>query len=107
MGMSRTQRNLAPLLVDTRRIPTAADSILANFYREEFVKHQECLHRQRESYSECTITEMEAALCRVMARVDELCAEGNTDVDLVVSRLLRTFDGVTKLSVWSEPTNTH
>ena len=33
MGMSRTHSNLAPLLVDTRRFPTAADSILANFYR--------------------------------------------------------------------------
>ena len=41
------------------------------------------------------------------ARVDELCVQGEADVDLVVSRLLRTFDGVTKLSAWSEPTNTH
>ena len=105
--MSRTNRNLAPLLVDARRSSVAADSILANFYREEFLKHQECLRRQRESYSECTITEMEAALCHVMARVDELCAQGGADVDLVVSRLLRTFDGVTKLSAWTEPTNTH
>ena len=86
---------------------TAADSIRTNFYREEFLKHQECLQRQRESYSECTISEMDAALRRVMARVDELCAQGDADVDLVVSRLLRTFDGVTKLSVWSAPTNTH
>ena len=106
--MSRTNRNLAPLLVDARRrSATVANSIRTNFYREEFVKHGECLRRQRESYSECTITEMEAALRRVMARVDELCAQGDADVDLVVSRLLRTFDGVTKLSVWSEPTNTH
>ena len=105
--MSRTHHTLAPLLVDARRFPTVADSIRTNFYREEFLKHQECLQRQRESYSECTITEMEAALRRVMARVDELCVQGDADVDLVVSRLLRTFDGVTKLSVWSEPTNTH
>ena len=106
--MSRTTRNLASLPVDTRlRSSIGADSIRTNFYREEFLKHEECLRRQRESYSECTITEMEAALRRVMARVDELCAQGDTDVDLVVSRLLRTFDGVTKLSVWSEPTNTH
>ena len=107
MSMSRTHRNPARLLFDARWSPTAADSILANFYREEFVKHQECLHRQRESYSECTIIEMEAALRRGMARVDELCVQGEADVDLVVSRLLRTFDGVTKLSAWSEPTNTH
>ena len=107
MSMSRTHRNLAPLLVDARRFPAAAASMRTNFYREEFLKHQECLQRQRESYSECTITGMEAALRRVMARVDELCIQGEADVDLVVSRLLRTFDGVTKLSVWSEPTNTH
>ena len=107
MSMSRTHLSPAPLLVDARRSQAVADSILTNFYREEFLKHQECLKRQRESYSECTITEMEAALCRVMARVDELCVQGEADVDLVVSRLLRTFDGVTKLSVWSDPTNTH
>ena len=106
--MSRTNRNLAPLLVDARRrSPSVAYGIRTNFYREEFLKHEACLRRQRESYSECAIAEMEAALRRVMARVDELCAQGDADVDLVVSRLLRTFDGVTKLSVWSEPTNTH
>ena len=93
MSMSRTNRNLARL-VDARRSPTAAGSILTNFYREEFLKHQECLQRQRESYSECTITEMEAALRRVMTRVDELCAQGDADVDLVVSRLLRTTRNV-------------
>jgi hypothetical protein len=105
--MSRTHRNLAPQLVDARRCQAAADSILADFYREEFLKHQECLQLQRESYSECTIVEMEAALRRVIAHVDELCVQGEADVDLVVSRLLRTFDGVTRLSAWSEPTNTH
>ncbi len=108
MFTSRINRNFPPLLVDASRFPPAApSSIRTNFYREEFLKHQECLQRQRESYSECTITEMEAALRRVMARVDELCVQGEADVDLVVSRLLRTFDGVTKLSAWSEPTNTH
>ena len=107
MSIARTHRNVAGLLVDVRRSPAVADSIRTNFYREEFLKHQECLKRQREFYSECTITEMEAALWRVMARVDELCQRGDADVDLVVSRLLRTFDGVTKLSAWSEPTNTH
>ena len=107
MCMSRAHRNVAGLLIDARRSPTVADSIRTNFYREEFLKHQECLQRQRESYSECTISEMEAALRRVMVRVDELCVQGEADVDLVVSRLLRTFDGVTKLSAWSEPTNTH
>ena len=106
--MPRTNRNFSRLHVDARpSLLTAVDSIRVNFYREEFQKHQECLQRQRESYSECTITEMEAALRRVMARVDELCAQDDADVDLVVSRLLHTFDGVTKLSAWSDPTNTH
>jgi hypothetical protein len=50
---------------------------------------------------------METALRRVMARVDELCAQGHADVDLVVSRLLQTFDGVTKLSAWSDPSRIH
>jgi len=106
--MSRINRNVTRLRVDARSsLPAAADNIRTNFYREEFLKHQECLRRQREAYSECTITEMEAALRRVMARVDELCAQDDADVDLVVSRLLRTFDGVTKLSAWSDPTITH
>lgn len=105
--MSQLHRTLARLVVDARRSTAAADSIRTNFYREEFLKHRECLRRQREAYSECTITEMEAALRHVMARVDELCAQGNADVDRVVSGLLRSFDGVTKLSAWSDPTLTH
>ncbi len=78
-----------------------------NFYREEFLKHQACLELHRDAYSECAITEMEAALRRVMAQVDELCAEGRTDVGAVVSRLLQSFDGVTKLSTWSDPSSIH
>ncbi len=106
--MSRTACTFSRLLVDARqtRVPTA-DTVRTNFYREEFLKHQECLQRQRDAYSECTMVEMETALRRVMARVDELCAEGHADVDLVVSRLLRTFDGVTKLSTSSESSNIH
>ncbi len=78
-----------------------------NFYREEFLKHQACLELHRDAYSECAITEMEAALRRVMAQVDELCAEGRTDVGAVVSRLLQSFDGVTKLSTWSDTSSIH
>jgi len=106
--MSLTSCSCSRLLVDPRPARgLTSDTIRTNFYREEFLKHQECLQRQRDAYSECTIAEMETALRRVMARVDELCAEGHADVDLVVSRLLHTFDGVTKLSAWSEPSNIH
>ena len=99
---------LASLLVDFRPPESRVfDSIRTEFYREEFLKHRDCLRRQRHAYSECTITEMEAALRHVMARVDELCAKGSADVDRVVSGLLRSFDGVTKLSAWSDPPVTH
>jgi len=104
--MSQSHRTLSRLVVDARP-SRAAESIRTEFYREEFLKHRECLRRQREAYSECTISEVEAALRRVMARVDALCAEGSVDVDVVVSRLLQRFDGVTKLSAWSDPANIH
>ena len=106
--MSRRQHSLFGLLGYqglSRAID--ADIIRVNFYREEFLKHQECLQRQRESYSDCTIIEMESALRRVMDRIEELCARGDADVDVIVSRLLQTFDGVTKLSAWSNQANTH
>jgi len=108
MLMPRITRSPARLLTDSRRVrSTAAENMRTDFYREEFLKHQECLQRQRESYSECTISEMEAALRRVMARVDELCAQDDADVDRLVSRLLHTLDGVTKLSAWSDSANIH
>lgn len=99
---------LASLLVDLRPPePPAFHRIRTEFYREEFLKHRDCLRQQRHAYSECAFTEMEAAFCRVMARVEELCVAGSADVDRVVSGLLRSFDGVTKLSAWSDPPVTH
>lgn len=86
---------------------TVEGTLRANFYREEFLKHRACIELQRDAYSECAITEMETALRRVMAQVDELCAEGQADVGAVVSRLLQSFDGVTKLSTWSNPSSIH
>ena len=106
--MSGLRRTSSCLLVDVGSSPAnRAGGIRADFYREEFLKHQECLRCQREAYSECTITSVEAALRHVIARVEELCADGSTDVDRVVSGLLRSFDGVTKLSAWSDSSITH
>ena len=106
--MSRLRRPSSCLLVELGSSrANRAVSIRADFYREEFLKHQECLRFQREAYSECTITGVEVALKQVIARVEELCAEGSTDVDRVVSGLLRSFDGVTKLSAWSDSSITH
>lgn len=78
---------------------------LSDFYREEFLKCQECLEAQREFYSERTISEVERALSRVMSQLDRLCTKA--DADKVVSRLLRQFDVVTRLSAWSDPRQIH
>ena len=73
--------------------------------REELVKHWHCLERQREYYSEKAITDVEAALGRLMSEVDRLCAQEHGDQ--LVSQLLRKIDGVTRLSAWSDRQKTH
>ena len=91
----------------TEQRPSSAldTAALANFYREEFVKHQQCLEKQREFYSEHAITEVEQALARILSQLEQLCAQD--DADQVVSCLLRKFDVVTRLSFWSDPKNVH
>ena len=78
---------------------------LADFYREEFLKHRHCLECQRDCYSEQAIRETEMALSRIMAQLDQLCAK--KDADEVIGRLLRKIDLVTGLSGWSDPKNVH
>jgi hypothetical protein len=85
--------------------PTSAQHPLTEFYREEFKKHQQCLQRQRPYYSESAITDVEAALTRIMGQLEQLCSRDNADQ--VVSSLLKKFDVVTGLSAWSEPKQTH
>ena len=82
-----------------------ASSARTKFYRDELVKHWECLEQQREYYSEKAITDIEAALTRLISDVDELCARKNGDQ--LVSNLLRKIDGVTRLSAWSDPKKHH
>ena len=74
---------------------------LIDFYREEFVKHQECLAAQREYFSEHAIQSVETALCRIIAEIDALTHKD--DADVVVARLLKEFDVVTRLSAWTDP----
>ena len=81
------------------------DATRAAFYREELAKHRKCLEQQREYYSDKVIGDVEAALARLMARVDNLCSCENGDE--IVSKLLRDIDGVTRLSVWSDQKNSH
>jgi hypothetical protein len=73
--------------------------LIANFYREEFLKHREFLLLQRESYSERAVASADAALCRVLGQLDRLCT--CHDGVEVVSRLLRSFDVVTGVSACS------
>lgn len=85
--------------------PISAQHPLMEFYREEFVKHHRCLQRQRPYYSEGAITDVEAALTRIIEELDQLCRQDNANQ--VVSSLLKKFDVVTGLSAWSDPRQTH
>jgi hypothetical protein len=85
--------------------PISAQHPITEFYREEFEKHQRCLQRQRPYYSESAITDVEAALTRIMGQIEQLCSKDNADE--VVSSLLKKFDVVTGLSAWSDPKQSH
>ena len=92
-----------PRLVSSK--PISAQHPIAEFYREEFIRHHRCLQQQRPYYSETAITDVEAALTRIMGELEQLCSKDN--VDELVSSLLKKFDIVTNLSSWSEPSRTH
>ena len=85
--------------------PISAQHPIIQFYREEFLKHQRCLQRQRPYYSESAITGVDAALTRIMGQLETLCTQDNADQ--LVSTLLKKFDVVTGLSAWSDPKQTH
>jgi hypothetical protein len=51
--------------------PISAQHPIAEFYREEFVKHHRCLQRQRAYYSESAITDAEAALTKIFAELEQ------------------------------------
>jgi len=88
------------IVTDSRPI-----SAIADFYREEFVKHHRCLQQQRDYYSESAITDVEAALARIINQLEQLSAKD--DAPQLVSSLLKKFDVVTGLSAWSDPKQTH
>ncbi|MGE3511793.1 MAG: hypothetical protein AB7N65_23245, partial [Vicinamibacterales bacterium] len=72
---------------------------------EEFIKHRRCLQEQRDYYSEGAITDVEAALNRIMSQLETLCTKDNANQ--VLSSLLKKIDVVTGLSAWSDPRHTH
>jgi len=85
--------------------PISAQHPIIEFYREEFVKHRRCLERQRPYYSETAITDVQAAITRILAELEQLSAQDNAPQ--LVSSLLKKFDVVTGLSAWSDPKHTH
>ena len=85
--------------------PISATHPVIEFYREEFIKHHRCLQRQRAYYSESAITDVEAALAKIMSQLERLSTQDNAPQ--LVSSLLKKIDGVTGLSAWSDPKHSH
>ena len=85
--------------------PISSMHPIADFYREEFAKHHRCLQQQRPYYSESAITNVEDALAKVMAQLEQLSTQD--DAPQLVSSLLKKFDIVTGLSAWSDSKQTH
>ncbi len=77
----------------------------AEFYREEFLRHQRCLERHREYFSAEAIHHVEHALQRILARLDTIC--GHQDCDQLIGRLLKKLDIVTRLSTLDDHGRTH
>ncbi len=75
------------------------------FFQEEFLRHHQCLERQREYHSAGAIASAEDALTRIMGQLEQLCQR--EDACEVVGQLLRKLDAVTKLSEWTEPRTLH
>jgi hypothetical protein len=92
-------------IVSSDRVVSANVRGPADFYREEFMKHRECLAQQREYFSEGAITNADQALARVLNQLEQLCACDNADQ--LIAGLLRKFNAVTGLSSWSDPTKLH
>lgn len=87
------------------RVGSAHVSVPADFYRQEFIKHRECLARQREYFSEGAISDADQALARVLNDLEHLCSCDNADQ--LITALLRQFNAVTNLSAWSDPKQLH
>ncbi len=78
---------------------------VANFYREEFLKHLAVLRTQRGCFSETACASAERALERILMQLDSLCARQNACQ--VLGRLLASFDCVTGASSMSERKDFH
>jgi hypothetical protein len=91
--------------VSPNRVSSAPVCFPADFYRQEFLRHRECLALQKEYFSERAITDADAALARVLGQLEQLCLQD--DADQLIGQLLRQFNAVTNLSGWSDPKQLH
>ena len=101
--MPRARTRIPGFLLDPAAPATV--SALADFYREEFLKHHQCLQAQREYFSAQAIESAENALLKIIADLDRLSEDANSEQ--VVAQLLKEFDVVTGLSGWSDPAKAH
>jgi len=92
-------------VVSPNRVLNASVGLAADLYRDEFIRHRECLARQREYFSERAITDADQALARVLAQLEQLCSKD--DADQLMGRLLRKFNAVTGLSGLTDPKQLH
>jgi hypothetical protein len=88
-------------VVAATRVSSGSYTASTDFYRQEFIKHRECLAAQREYFSERAITDADRALARVLSELERICAKD--DGNQLIAGLLRKFNAVTGLSGWSDP----
>lgn len=91
--------------VSSHRVSSASVTVHHDFYRNEFLRHRECLALQREYFSERAITDADEALARVMGRLEEICERDGGDQ--LITQILRQFNAVTGLSGWADPKQLH
>lgn len=96
---------MARVVSPARILSSPLQSVPADFYRAEFTRHRQCLAAMRETFSESAITDVDAALARVISQLEQLC--GQPDAEQVIAGLLRKFNAVTGLSGWSDPKQLH
>ena len=101
--MPKARPRVPGFLVDRAAPPNV--SALTQFYREEFIKHHQCLQAQREYYSAQAIQSVETALLKIIADLDHISSDINAEQ--TVAKLLREFDLVTGLSGWSDTNKVH
>lgn len=89
-----------PEFAGTHSLVESPCECLADFFRREILKHQQCLERQREYYSDVAIRQAEDALMRTLEQVECLCQRA--DANQIIGELLKKFDAVTNLSAWTD-----